>query len=290
LLCVNESATTEMLALSYTPLLRSRVPRATQLAVLGAEAAGLEIVALADWWRGLSFLELGRRDELDASVARRAEVAARLRMPSHRMWARASEAAVAMLDGRWDDASRLSDSLREGEQTRDVVQVWTLQRLQYAVERGGLDEIQATIRDAAAQFPDVPAWRAALAFVLTELGDLDAARESFELLAERDFEDVPFDGHWIATLNLCGWLAHALGDAPRATLLFERLRPYAGQAAVNGAGAAVQGPVALTLARLAPLAGRDDEIDALLTRARGWCEGIRGAPWAARVERRRRTL
>ena len=267
-----------------------RLSLATQLAVLGEETTDLETVALADWWRGLSYLELGRRDELDASVARQTEVAERLRMPSHRMWARASSAALAMLDGRWADAERMTETLRElgrGEQGRDAVQVWTVQRLQYAVERGGLAEVEPAVRAASEEFPDVPAWRAALAFVLGSLGERDAAREHFERLAARDFDDVPFDGHWIATLNLCGLVACTLADEGRAALLFERLRPYAGQTVVSGAGAAIQGPVALTLVRLAPLAGCEGQVEALLARATNWCAGMRSPRWAAYVDLQR---
>src|SRR4051794_7287995 len=263
-----------------------RLSLATQLAVLGEETSDLEMVALADWWRSLSYLELARRDELDASVARRAEVADRLRMPSHRMWARASNALLAMLDGRWSDAQLMTDALPEvGQGERDAKQVSILQRVQYAVERGGLEELEPAVRAAADQFADVPAWRAALAFVLGELGELDAARAQFELVAAGDFEDVPFDGHWVATLNACGLVACALADERRAAILFERLRPYAGETVVSGAGAAIQGPVALTLVRLAHLSGRDREIDPLLARARNWCAAMRSPPWTARLGR-----
>jgi tetratricopeptide (TPR) repeat protein len=264
-----------------------RLSLATQLAVLGEERAALETIALADWWRGLSHFELGHRDELDASVARRTRLADRLRMPSHRMWAGASNAALAMLDGRWTDAERMTDGLRElgqAERTGDAIQVWTVQRLQYAVERGGLEEIEPAVRAAVEEFPAVPAWRAALAFLLSALDKRAAAREQFELVAARDFDGVPFDGHWIATLNLCGWVAYALRDERRAEILFERLRPYAGQAAVNGAGAATQGPVALTLAWLALLTGRDRELDALFARAGNWCRSIGSAPWTDYVD------
>jgi DNA-binding SARP family transcriptional activator/tetratricopeptide (TPR) repeat protein len=261
-----------------------RLSLATQLAVLGEETSDLEMVALADWWRSLSYLELARRDELDSSVARRAEVADRLRMPSHRMWASASNALLAMLDGRWTDAERMTDALPEvGQGERDAAQVAILQRLQYAVERGGLEEIEPAVRAAADEFPDVPAWRAALAFVLGELGRLDAARAQFDLVAAGDFDDVPFDGQWVATLNVCGLVAFTLGDERRASILFERLRPFAGETVVSGAGAAIQGPVALTLVRLAQLTRRDGEIEPLLARARNWCAAMRSPPWTARV-------
>ena len=188
-----------------------------------------------------------------------------------------------MLDGRWADAQRMTEAVADA-------QVALVQRLQYAAQLGGLEQVDPEVRAAVEEFPAVPAWRAALAFVVSESGKLDAAREQLELLAEHDFDDVPFDGHWIATLNLCGWVADRLRHERAAELLFERLRPYAGVGAVNGAGAATQGPVALTLVRLALLTGRDAEVDALLARARNWCESMRSPVWTATVERQARAL
>jgi tetratricopeptide (TPR) repeat protein len=52
-------------------------------------------------------------------------------------------------------------------------------------------------------------------------------QESFDALAEDDFGILPFDEEWLVSVSLLADAARVHGDAERAAVLYEALRPYA---------------------------------------------------------------
>ena len=75
---------------------------------------------------------------------------------------------------------------------------------------------------------DARLWRPGLALMYVELGQLQDARREFELLAAGNFAGVARDGVRAASMAYLAEICAALGDAARAELLYELLRPCAG--------------------------------------------------------------
>src|SRR6185437_14212357 len=101
-----------------------------------------------------------------------------------------------------------------------------------------MGELEQATRQAVSENPGRLAWRAALANLLCEEGRVEEAREEFERLAVRGFEDVPKDLDWMIAMTLLSDVCADLGDAERAALLYARLEPYADVNVVIGLAAA----------------------------------------------------
>jgi tetratricopeptide (TPR) repeat protein len=121
-----------------------------------------------------------------------------------------------------------------------------------------MGELERATRQQVADNPGRPAWRAALATMLCEEGRLEEAREEFERLAAHDFEDVPKDLDWMISMTLLSDVCADLGDAGRAALLYDRLKPYGDVNVVIGLAAVCLGSAASFLGKLAATMGRDD--------------------------------
>lgn len=119
--------------------------------------------------------------------------------------------------------------------------------------QGRLPAVQSSVAEFAESYPHAPAWRAALAFVYAETGNLTAARDQFEQLA--DLSAVPFDGNWLTAVAMVGWTCVALKDVSAAERLTVALLPYADRDVVMAAGAVTFGSVAHLLASLALVRG-----------------------------------
>jgi hypothetical protein len=74
--------------------------------------------------------------------------------------------------------------------------------------------------------------RTLLAMAYAELERYGDAREELELLARRDFADVPRDGVWLPMTYGLSLVAAQLSDTRRAEQLYELLLPYADRCAV----------------------------------------------------------
>ncbi|MEA2398606.1 MAG: hypothetical protein QOK25_2162 [Thermoleophilaceae bacterium] len=164
----------------------------------------------------------------------------------------------AAMDGRFDDAERLSVEAAElgaraGDSTIPVItmgQDWGLRWSQ-----GRLGEIEPETRQFADALPGMPVWRAALAAVYCDLGREAEARRELERLAARDFAGVPRNAVWLLAAAILAEVCADLGDRERATTLYGLLEPFARRNVVSFFGLYL-GPVARYLGLLA--ATRED--------------------------------
>jgi tetratricopeptide (TPR) repeat protein len=133
------------------------------------------------------------------------------------------------------------------------------------------------------RYPD-SSFAPALAFIHSELGDDDEARELFEALAADDFTQLHRDGNWLSSMGLLCNVASQLGDARRAALLHDMLEPYDGRVIIGCAGSVTQGPAATYLGITAMTLGRHDEAVAHLSDgvAQAPDVGVPFAVWARR--------
>lgn len=117
-------------------------------------------------------------------------------------------------------------------------------------------ELEETVRAILRNDPRVEhSWRAGLAFLLAETGDLDAARAHFDPLVAHGLDAIQRDLNWLVTMWLITFAAADLGDMPALDEASRLLEPFASLDVTLGAGFASYGPVARALARAAVARG-----------------------------------
>ena len=209
-----------------------------------------------------TLLLLGDRDGADREIEEYTRLAEGLRQPAFLWQAALFAAMTALLEGRVDDADRLSqEALAIGQRSegQNALQMYGLQNYAIRREQGRVDEMEAGARGFVQQFPAAPAWRTALAFILCEVGKEDEARAEFEQLAKDDFAAIPRDGNWPIAVVLLAEICTTLGDTKRAAILYEMIRPFADVCIEVGALVECQGSGSRLLADLATTLGRWDD-------------------------------
>ncbi len=244
----------------------------------------LALAGYAGWWTGL--LELGELPRADRTLAEFETATAVLHTPLARWLREAARAMRALLDGRLADAEAcIFASLRHAERAQSPnMDLQALVQLVYLrVEQGRAHEIEAATRSQMQRFPDTPAWRSALAVLLTAAGRLDEARHEIARLAREDFTDVPRDRGWLPTLAFAAEVTHAIGDLATAERLYVLLSPYARLCVVAGS-LLFYGSVSHHLGLLAATQGRDDDALAHFDAALDVHERLGARPWSARTQ------
>jgi tetratricopeptide (TPR) repeat protein len=248
-------------------------------------AAGLGGAGAAEFHGGLMTLLL---EAGDAAAAEREAQAYRRRTEVYgrriSTWILAvRRAMIALLEGRFAEVEALAThALRLGSerQNGNAVQYYGAQMLVLRREQGRLDEMVDAVAGFAVQYPAVPAWRAALAWIYAELGrDVEAQRE-LDRLAVDDFAELPRDMLWLLSLWLCAEVATKLGDARRAAILYAVLVPFAGRCVTSGS-AFCGGSMQRTLGMLAGVLGRYEAAERHFTAAALVHERIGGKAWIA---------
>jgi tetratricopeptide (TPR) repeat protein len=164
----------------------------------------------------------------------------------------------ALLAGQLDRADVLaSEALAAGAPAEAVTasQYYAIQVLGIRREQGRMGELEHAARQLVDDNPGRPAWRAALVTLLCEEGRLPEAREEFERMAARGFDDVPKDLDWTIAMTLLSDVCADLGDADRAALLYAKLKPYAAVNVVIGLAAVCLGSAESFLGKLAATMG-----------------------------------
>jgi tetratricopeptide (TPR) repeat protein len=170
----------------------------------------------------------------------------------------------ALLEGRFDDAERLSKealltSPRAGSISAPAA--YAMQEYQLRKERGQLRELAEASRAFASQYYGMPAWRYAVAAVYAELGAHSEARALLSQLASCGLADLPRDSGWLAGLSLLSETCAYLGDAEAAALVYDLLLPHAGLIVVVGQTVVCRGAVSEYLGLLAATMRRWSEAE-----------------------------
>lgn len=175
-------------------------------------------------------------------------------------WAAAWDGMRAMLDGRLDEAEAHTVAIVElGGSHVNYANAFTAQLFYLRREQGRLAEILPALLDAVAANPGILGFRVALATTYAALGQLDAAREHFDIAAIDEFAGVPRDLAWTGALTLLADVCAALDDQAAAAVLTELLMPYTGQLIVAATGVACPGAADHYLGMLAATMGRPDD-------------------------------
>jgi tetratricopeptide (TPR) repeat protein len=214
----------------------------------------------------ISALILGDREAVDQAVAGIEAESDRTGRPDHRSEVRNWRAIVALLEGRFDDAESLLDSVGD-VQDAGLRNTLLAQRFWLATERGQAAELVPLVSAMVGEAGLGEAYRAGLAFVAALSGERELAEEALEALLPDTQLLIPTDYIYVASTCLATEAAARLGDRRRATVLHAVLAPYGGQQALMGGAAMSVGPVDRYRALAARTVGHLDEALELLESA-----------------------
>jgi predicted ATPase/DNA-binding CsgD family transcriptional regulator len=220
-----------------------RIANANEAAQLAMAAGNRHLLFEASAWRMFDCFELGDMGAWREQIVQYERGAEELREPFLRYVAASSRTMHALFEGRFTEAEQLAGrALEIGRRMPglDAAGVYGVQMFTLRREQGRLDEVAPLVRHfVAGSGGDL--WRPGLALIYAELGELDAAREQFELLAADSFSSLVRDGVWVASVTYLAQVCCALGDTARAPLLYELLAPYSGRNLLAGTSIACFG-------------------------------------------------
>jgi DNA-binding SARP family transcriptional activator len=262
---------------------RGQVELATELIDVATQAGDHERVVEGYEERLDSLLELGEIEAAKRDLDALTRVANELRQPSQAWIASVYQGMIALLEGRFDDAERLIP------QTRDLGQralSWSaavsygLQLYVLRRQQGRLGEVEQLVRHSVEEYSTYPIWGCVMVQTTAELGQIAEARAGFEALGADGFASLPFDEEWLVSMAMLAETARTLGDAERATVLYELLLPYGDHVAICYPDVMI-GAVSLYLGLLADTMHRFDEAARHFEAAIAMNERIGARPWLA---------
>jgi len=237
-----------------------RLTAATEMVRLGETTGNRELALEGRYWRVADLLELGDITALDRELGACMRLVGEVQQPYYEWTTMIHRAMRAQLAGRFEEAESLAQQaflLGEWMNQPNAVPFFWAQRYILRREQGRADEIAAAFRHFVEEYPTVPAWRASLAWLYSDLEQAPEARAELERLAADGFAGLPQDVHWLTAVTTLARVCAFLDDRPRAALLYDLAAPYAAlNVRVGMAAAACHGPVALSLGVLATTLGR----------------------------------
>jgi DNA-binding CsgD family transcriptional regulator/tetratricopeptide (TPR) repeat protein len=226
-----------------------------------AESRDKEMVLLGRSLEASNLLILGDVRAAERVMDAHGLLAKELRQPLH-LWLQALfHAGRALSDGRFEEGERLAERALEigsGTEATDVPEHYAIQLMIIRRELGGLDELVPLARQWVDERPQVPAWRAALAALLCEVGRYADARRELERLSPIEHA-MPWDGQWLPGIASIAWACAAVGDEERAKIAYDMLLPYADRTVICAIFAVSFGPVSHYLGLLARTLGRHEQ-------------------------------
>jgi tetratricopeptide (TPR) repeat protein len=208
---------------------RERLAIAEEMLRLARQAGNRGREGDAAQWAFGDLLELGDTDRADEMLAIEQEVAAELHHPDHLWTAGVHECTRILMEGRYEDGARLADdTLAHGQAARSetAVMMYGVEQFEQARARGGVEALEPLSIGMVEQYPLLPAWRSGLAYVYTMLERPDDVRAQLDVIAARDFDDLPRDANWPIAVGLLILSCAFVGDADRAARLYDMLLPY----------------------------------------------------------------
>jgi len=272
-------------ALSDPGHLDARLTVSTELVAVSERVGNPELAYVGHVHRACDLLELSRVDDARRSARAAAEIVEDLGQPMQRYFVIWLQSTLALLEGRFDDAQRLSDEALEigiAADHPDAFVVWGTQALVLGWQRGEVGHLVEPAQQLLDQFPDLTAWPAAVALAEVLSGLHDEARERLRVYSS-DLDVLDFDAIWMPALVSLAEVCR-IADAPEfAASIYERLVPYAQTLCVVSLNLSEMGPVSRALGVLASLVGDYSRAELHFTDALATSERIGAPPHVART-------
>ncbi len=262
-----------------------RLAIATEVVGLAEQIGDRAMALRGRGLRRIDLIELGDLAGYDADLAAAERAAEELRQLRYRWQLPLAHATRALLAGRFTRAEELMEQgLAAGRRAGDqaVGNYYTGVMATLRLMQGRFGELIELTRDAAARFPAMVVFQAALAAALAEAGRADQARVEVERLAAGDLAAVPRDPAWSFSLATLALACYHLGEAETAVKLHGLLQPYADRNVVTGrVGAICLGPAAYFLGLLDLTRGLPEQALRRFQHAAALADRMQGRPMVA---------
>ena len=225
----------------------------TEARDLAAALGDVELRTEAMNWRVCAFLALSDIESARREVDEVRAIAERTGQPFHVHVAEHGGSAIALCEGRLDDAEAMAQRSYAWSRLltgRDASGVYGIQMFGVRREQGRLAELAPLIRMLAGE----PTWRPGLASLLTELGMEAEARRELAAVASEGL-DAFRPSLWLVSLTYLTDACAVVGDEATAALLYPELAPHEGRNVLIGHAAACYGAADRYLGMLAATLG-----------------------------------
>jgi tetratricopeptide (TPR) repeat protein len=260
---------------------------ATELLELAEATGDREQVVHAHMHRLGALVTTGDIERARAGLEAASRVAGALRQPAHLWDVGGAHAMLALAMGPLDEAEALVErmfSLGKQVQPEMAIPVYRLQRYALCDFREALQEIEPGIVDLAAERPNRPVFRCALAHLHARLGRLAEAERDLTTMAAGGFAALPFDQEWLFGMSLLAETAWLVGDADSAATLYALLLPWAALNVVDQCEG-MRGSLARYLGLLAATTGRPEDAERHFEAALAMNTRTGARPWLALTQR-----
>jgi class 3 adenylate cyclase/tetratricopeptide (TPR) repeat protein len=233
-----------------------------------------------------AFLRLGRVAEARAAFAEAGREADRNGLRISRALAQLFASGLALADGQFDVARRLTDQARNTAGLQD--QVFELVRAAQVtanrLERGRLDDVISALRWLEGNHFDYPAWTAMLASCLAGQGAGHEARGLLSRLVDNEQGGYRRDFAAPLSIRHLTETCRQLNDAARAARLLPHVAQWGGQLLYLFTTFTVEGAADRSTGHLLAALGRFEEADASYARAAALERSGGFSPLLARTE------
>jgi DNA-binding CsgD family transcriptional regulator len=250
---------------------------------LGDELGDLEIHFGASAFRVITWMALGEVDAARRELATMLELANRTRQPFNLSAAEQIGSAIALCEGRLDEAEARAERSREWGGLligHDASGIHGMQMFSIRREQGRLAELAPVIRVLAHDDGGAAAWRPGLSALLVELGMDDEARHELARVRHRGLDPLR-EALWLASLTYLTDACAAVGDEEVAALVRPELAPHAGTSVIVGHGVACYGAADRYLGMLATTLGDWEVAEGLFDSALELNRRMGAATWVA---------
>lgn len=250
---------------------------------LGEELADTEIRADAMAWRVPAFMALCDADSARQELAALGHIAEQTAQPFVMHIAEHFGSAIALGDGRLDDAEARARRSHEWARLlsgRDASGAHGIQMFSLRREQGRLAEIAPVIRVLAREARVSGPWRPGLAAVLAELGMQREAKRELSRLASEGL-DPARESLWLATLSYLSDACAAVRDEAMAVLVYPEMAPLSGGNVMIGHLVAWYGAADRYLGMLATTLGEWDRAEEHFERALELNRRMGAVTWVA---------
>jgi class 3 adenylate cyclase len=267
----------------------SRLDAGERITTLAREVGDREILLDGIMWRIIAHAEQPDIPKMTIAVDEYATIAEESRIPRYLLYALSRKAALAALEGRFDEFDRYTEQAYEvgsRAQEPDAIQVYTGQMFMPAIMRGDRDKLQLAIDNMlgyAPQYSDRVEWFPLMfAYMYLHLGEREKANEQFDIAMTNGLKGLFWQGLAASMmLAMAAELSVALGKRQHMDAIADAMLPFERRNIVVGGAVQCFGAGAYYLGLLDTARGRTDEAIQRFRIATEVHEQMGAQPWLA---------